>query len=518
VSGTGGIVVGIGARRGVDIRDVRMAMGECLLAAGVRARDVVALVTVEAKQSEPALLDLAEMLGVPLRGLAAEILAAQAVSNPSPVADRAVGTPSVAEAAVLASGADLIVPKHIAHGVTIAVGRLSAVHSPAVDVGDQHVEDLSYHGDVEVGPGLVDLAVNVRPTPAWLQERLRAAVDQVAGYPNPTRATAAVAARHGRPPEQVLLTAGAAEAFVLLARALAPHRAVVVHPQFTEPEAALTAAGHSVHRVVLEPPFVLDPGLVPDDADLVFIGNPTNPTSVLHPMDSLLALTRPGRVLVVDEAFMDAVPGEPATLSGTRDRPAPEIPGLVVVRSLTKTWGLAGLRIGYLLGDPDLLQACRAGQPLWSVGSLALAAAIACSTPAATAEADQIARSAVGDREFLLGLLVGQADVEVLAAPQAPFVLLRALGPDPTGVHQRLRADGWAVRRADTFPGLAPGRLRIAVRDRVTSARFALALDRAVHPKAGILDPAFLDPALPEVDLRPLGEDFSEPRPRQEPS
>jgi hypothetical protein len=50
------------------------------------------------------------------------------------------------------------------------------------------------------------------------------------------------------------------------------------------------------------------------------------------------------------------------------------------------------------------------------------------------------------------------------------------------GVHQRLRADGWAVRRADTFPGLSPGWLRIAVRDRATSEAFAVALDRAIHP------------------------------------
>ena len=57
---------------------------------------------------------------------------------------------------------------------------------------------------------------------------------------------------------------------------------MVVHPQFTEPEAALRAAGHAVSRVILseEDGFVLDPALVPEDADLVFVGNPTNPTSL----------------------------------------------------------------------------------------------------------------------------------------------------------------------------------------------------------------------------------------------
>src|SRR4051812_8787197 len=131
--------------------------------------------------------------------------------------------------------------------------------------------DLRHHGDAEVRPGLVDLAVNVRPgtPPAWLAELLRESMAGLAAYPDASRARAAVARRHGRSSGEVLLTAGAAEAFVLLARVLEPRRAVVVHPQFTEPEAALRAAGHEVTRVVLDGDFRL--GSVPEDADLVVI-------------------------------------------------------------------------------------------------------------------------------------------------------------------------------------------------------------------------------------------------------
>ncbi|GAB6898489.1 hypothetical protein JCM9957A_15790 [Kineosporia succinea] len=500
--------MGIGSRRGVGIRDVRMAMGQALSMSGVRARDVVAIATVDAKQNEEALLELADVLGVPLKLLPADVLAGQQVPNPSPVTERLVGVPSVAEAAVLASEAQLISPKHTYRGVTVAVGRLFAVprpqeqprphasygpqtgFGPATEarVYDQYdeayiAEDLGHHGDAEVVPGLVDLAVNVRgAAPDWLQDRLRDAVADLSAYPDPRAATEAIAARHGRPADQVLLTAGGAEAFVLLARALAPHRAVVIHPQFTEPEAALLAAGHDVQRVVLAPPFQIDPALVPDDADLVMVGNPTNPTSVLHRAETLIALSRPGRVLVVDEAFMDAIPGEPETLAGTPDRPAPDVPGLVVVRSLTKTWGLAGLRVGYLLGAPELLRACAATQSLWSVNSLALEAALAVTTPPAAAEAEGYAVRLAGDRDHLVSVLAKVPDVEVQGPAAAPFVLLRAGGPDPVGVHQRLRGAGWAVRRADTFPGLGSGWLRVAVRDRSVSDQFAQALDAAVHP------------------------------------
>ena len=55
---------------------------------------------------------------------------------------------------------------------------------------------------------------------------------------------------------------------------------------------------------------------IPDDADLVVVGNPTNPTSVVHTREQLLGLRRPGRILVVDEAFADSIPGEPESLAG----------------------------------------------------------------------------------------------------------------------------------------------------------------------------------------------------------
>ncbi|MGI3786387.1 MAG: cobyrinate a,c-diamide synthase, partial [Janthinobacterium lividum] len=199
---------------------------------------------------------------------------------------------------------------------------------------DHEMHDLDHHGDSDAAEGLVDLAVNVsRPGPPdWLQQVINASTAVLGAYPRTDEAVEAIAAAHDVDPDRVLPTAGGAEAFTLVARALAPRRAVVVHPQFTEPEAALLAAGHHPERLLLSPAdgFVLHADRVPDDADLVMIGNPTNPTSVLHPASVLRALVRPGRVLVVDEAFMDAVPDEPESLVGA------DLPGVLVLRSLTK--------------------------------------------------------------------------------------------------------------------------------------------------------------------------------------
>lgn len=327
--------------------------------------------------------------------------------------------------------------------------------------------DLRHHGDAELAPGLVDFAVNVRPgtPPEWLRERLRACVDDLAAYPTDAPARAAVAARHGRPIEETLVTAGAAEAFVLLARALRPSRAVVVHPSFTEPEVALLAAGVNVERVLLPPPFTLDAAQIPLDADLVVLGNPTNPTGVLHTRASLLALRRPGRVLVVDEAFMDFVPGEPESLAADLD--------VVVIRSLTKMWGLAGLRVGYLLGPADVVAKLAAARPPWPTSTLANAAAIACLEPSARAEAQQaaieVARAA---QEF--GRALARIPGVTVWPTRANFLLVLAAGRPE--VHAKLRAAGFAVRRCQTFPGLGPDYLRVAIRDAAANDALVTAL------------------------------------------
>lgn len=332
--------------------------------------------------------------------------------------------------------------------------------------------DLHHHGDAELGPGLLDLAVNVRgdAPPPWLVSRLTRSLARLASYPDQRRAVQAVAARHARDVDEVLLTAGAAEAFVLLARALTPRHAVCVHPGFTEPEAALAAAGHRVHRLVLAPPYVLDAAQVDPAADLVVVGNPTNPTGVLHA--GLAALCREGRTVVVDEAFADAVPGEPASLAARGD-----LPGLVVVRSLTKTWALAGLRVGYLLAPPHLTARLRAAQPLWPVSTPGLVALETCLARGPVASAARVAHEVAEERERLEQELRGLG-VEVTPGSRAPFLLCRVPGrPD---VRELLREQGVAVRRGDTFPGLTGEHWRTAVRGREPSEALLAALARVL--------------------------------------
>jgi histidinol-phosphate aminotransferase len=288
-------------------------------------------------------------------------------------------------------------------------------------------------------------------------EALRDALSRAAAYPDEGPATAAVAARHGRPPQEVVLLNGAAEAFWLLAQVLRPQLAVVVAPSFAEPEAALQATGHRVQHVWRDADsFHLDPAAVPAEADLVVTGNPNNPTGTLDPAATLASLARPGRVLVVDEAFMELTAGEAESLASQRD-----LPGLVVVRSLTKLWGLAGIRAGYLLAPPQIASVLRAARQPWSVNCLACAALAAWAKQAADYAADRVQRLAA-IRERLAAALAALPGVRVWPSA-ANFLLLQVT--DGPAVLSALAARGIAVRPCHTFPGLTANHFRIAIRD-----------------------------------------------------
>ncbi|MGV0780277.1 Rv2231c family pyridoxal phosphate-dependent protein CobC [Mycolicibacterium sp. XJ775] len=315
-----------------------------------------------------------------------------------------------------------------------------------------------YHGDQAALPGMLDFAVNVRPggPPVWLTDRLAARLPDLGSYPSQAdqrRAVHAVARRHGRAADEVALLAGGAEGFALLA-GLRPRLAALVAPSFTEPEAVLAAAGVPIQHVVLPFPFTLTGAVVPEEADLVVVGNPTNPTGVLHRADDILALRRPGRLVVVDEAFADGIPGEAQTLAGE------SLPDVLVLRSLTKTWALAGLRVGYALGAPEVLARLTAPRPHWPLGTLQLEAIAATGSPEAVAEADASARQVAGLRA---SMVAGLEELGLgVVAGDAPFVLFTV--PDAELMRKHLESKGIAVRRCDTFVGLPENYLRAAVR------------------------------------------------------
>jgi len=356
----------------------------------------------------------------------------------------------------------------------VVAGRVIPLPGSAPGGPGGAADGLRRHGDGEVRPGDADHAVNVLAggPPPWVREALdRALDDDVARYPDETSARAALAALHGREAAEIVPTNGAAEALWLLPAALRPALAACVHPAFTEAEAALRAHGVPVTRVLRDPEasFALDPAAVPEAADLVIVGNPASPSGTLDPAAAILALRRPGRVVVVDEAFMDLAPGAPSSLVGE------PLDDVVVVRSLTKALAIPGLRAGYAVAAAPLAERLRAARPPWSANALALAALRAAA--ARPGELAAIAARAAAERDDLAARLAGVPGLRTWPSA-ANFCLLETA--DGEALAGRLRAVGIAVRSAANFPGLDRRHVRVTARDPEANVRLVAALAEAV--------------------------------------
>ncbi|WP_199032987.1 threonine-phosphate decarboxylase CobD [Ralstonia sp. ASV6] len=165
----------------------------------------------------------------------------------------------------------------------------------------------------------------------------------------------------------VLAVAGSQAAIRTLPTLLPRGRVGVAQVGYSEYAPAFARAGHDV-AVLSEAAFLGD---LPDDVRHLVVVNPNNPTARVLPADTLrhwhARLCARGGMLIVDEAFIEALEDGPtlAPLAGT--------PGLVILRSIGKFYGLAGARIGFVLGAPDLLAALRDALGHWTVNGPARA-------------------------------------------------------------------------------------------------------------------------------------------------
>ncbi len=117
------LVAGVGCSRGTGAAEILCLIYSALHEAGLSQKSLTALASIDVKSDEAGLLEAADALGVPLSFRTVEELAAIEVPNPSAVVAGAVGTPSVAEAAVLAGGAELVLDKRKSRNATVAIGR-----------------------------------------------------------------------------------------------------------------------------------------------------------------------------------------------------------------------------------------------------------------------------------------------------------------------------------------------------------------------------------------------------------
>ncbi len=335
-------------------------------------------------------------------------------------------------------------------------------------------------GDIYAGDITLDFSANTNPygTPEGVRQAIRDCLGRLDRYPDPycRRLTAAIAAFEGVKPAYILCGNGAAELIRSWCAAVRPRLALELAPTFSEYSLALGQAGCRVERYTLCRENLFDPQ--PDlmdrverlRPDAVFLCHPNNPTGRLLPAAVLEALLevcrRQGSRLFVDECFLDLT-GCPDRL---KDR-LEENPGLFLLKAFTKSYGMAGVRLGYgLSADRELLAAmARCSQP-WNVSTPAQAAGTA-----AVRETEFLARTlALLDRQRP-ALRRGLEQLGLWVCPGAANYLLFA---GPAGLEEALRRQGIAIRSCANFAALGPGWYRTAVRQEQENKQLLAALRR----------------------------------------
>jgi threonine-phosphate decarboxylase len=203
---------------------------------------------------------------------------------------------------------------------------------------------------------------------AGLREHLRGMIDAVTHYPEAGAVTLqhVAADAYGVDKGALLVTNGATEAIYLIAQAFRGQRATIVGPTFAEYEDACRLQEMEVRRVSWEE---LMAGGEP--GGLVFVCNPNNPTGRALAVEELLGLADrwPSALVVVDESYIEFT-GATAGILGYRR------PNVLVLRSLTKSCRIPGLRVGFVIGSEPLVQRLSRTKMPWSVNRLAIEAGL----------------------------------------------------------------------------------------------------------------------------------------------
>jgi len=330
-------------------------------------------------------------------------------------------------------------------------------------------EKKNPHGGDRQGRAIkLDFSVNTNPLgpPEAVKRAVVESANLLDQYPDPNcrELVKALAEHEGVPERYILCGSGAAELIYSYCGAARPRRALELAPTFSEYSSALEAAGCPVERwkLRIEDDFALQEDFLEALAeslwDALFLCNPNNPTGRLINTALLEEICkichRRGVRLFLDECFLDLSDG-----GQSMKRLLADVPELFLLKAFTKTYAMAGLRLGYgLSADRALLAAMSRGVQPWNVSVPAQAAGAA--ALGETAYLERTRQMIREERAFLA------AELEKLGLSpcrsQANYLLFHS-GRE---LQKPLLERGILLRDCSNYRGLGPGWYRTAVRTR----------------------------------------------------
>lgn len=337
----------------------------------------------------------------------------------------------------------------------------------------EHGGDL-YGTDFEI-----DFSVNINPLgmPESTEQRLRNILGRCTSYPDPEcrDLVKKLSLWEGVPEENILCGNGAADIIYRAVFAVKPKKAAIFSPTFSEYERALEAIDCEICHIMLseENDFTVTPEdseRIPDDADMVFICSPNNPTGQAVSHEALSAICekcgRIGARLIADECFIAFCEEEEAkTAKDFLDK------GILIIKAFTKIFAMPGLRLGYALCiDRELLDKMYHAGPDWSVSVPAQLAGCA-----VLEDEEYIAATKIyvaRERRYLTEALENMG-CRVFPS-DGNFLLIRTKLP----VAETLAEKRMVCRSCDNFPGLDEHYYRIAVRSHADNVKLVVALSK----------------------------------------
>lgn len=239
---------------------------------------------------------------------------------------------------------------------------------------------------VDVPARVLDFSENVNPAgpPQTVRVMWPNLLAEMGTYPDPVGEPflTAVADFHDIDKSQLFVGNGAAELLALIAERYRDKRAIVVHPTFSEYEATLRAKNVEVIRVIASE---LDGFKLPVDevkqamatAPVLYLCTPNNPTGVMPAQEDLGAIIRHGAEVgcdvVLDEAFIDFVDEKLSFIASIKNHSH-----VIVVRSMTKMYAIPGIRLGYVVAHPSIIEGIKRLAPHWNVNGMAARIGAAC--------------------------------------------------------------------------------------------------------------------------------------------
>ena len=285
-----------------------------------------------------------------------------------------------------------------------------------------------------------------------LYQRLNERLSTICSYPEPMPYSleSERARRYSLTPRQVCVTNGATEAIYLIAQVFQGRISAVLGPTFSE-----YADACRVHRHKVKPFYSLD--ALPEDAELVWICNPNNPTGEVRNKEDLKALvdSHPDKLFIFDQSY------EYFTLKSLLGiKEAASFPNVILLHSMTKQYAIPGLRVGYFTASEGLTDDVRCRRMPWSVNSLAIEAAkyLLEEGDGISADIPQL----LAERERLTNLLLATGMLEIWPT-DTHYMLIKLRMGKAAALKDFLAVNhGILIRDASNFEGLDERFFRIA--------------------------------------------------------